>query len=128
MYNKNYKSDAGSSIVSSWRSKTTDFTEQYPDLINQFYTVYGARLIYVDKIADTPVTLYYSTDGGVTWTPVGTNTVGTGNGATKSTEFYFIETSNFWDFKIESGSTDKEFQWVALELDFMPRGAYKEIS
>jgi len=121
-------SDAGSSISSHWRSKTTDFTDQHPQCLNQFTTCYGAKLIYVDLSADTPVTLYYSIDGGATWTSGGTNTVGNGDGCTKDTLFYFIETGKYWDFKIEHSSTAKEFQWLALELDFMPRGEFKAIS
>jgi len=121
-------SDAGTSISSHWRSKTTDFSEQYPEYINQFYTVYGAKLVYVDKSADTAVTLYYSTDGGTTWTSGGMNTVGNGDGSTKDTNFYFIETGKYFDFKIEHGSTTNIFQWIALELDILPRGESRQIS
>jgi len=127
-YDSAYKSDNGTSISSFWRSKTTDFSDQYSNFLNQFWTVYGATLRYVDLSADTNVTLYYSTDGGATWVSGGMNTVGTGDGTTKETEFYFIETGKHFDFKIEHGSTGNLFQWIALDLDIKPRGPLKQIS
>jgi len=82
----------------------------------------------VDLSADTTVALYYSTDGGATWTSAGMNTIGSGDGTTKETEFYFIETGKHFDFKIEHGSTTNVFQFIALELDILPRGPLKQIS
>jgi len=82
----------------------------------------------VDLDASTSVSLYYSTDGGASWTSGGTNSLGDGDGTTKETEFYFIATGKFFDFKIEHASTANEFQWIALEIFFLPRGQIKQIS
>lgn len=127
-YSPSTYGDATQSITSYWRSKTTDFSEQYQNLIDNFYTVYGARLWYVDKAADTEVTVYYSTDGGASWTSGGTNTVGDADGTTKKTDFYFIATGEYFDFKIEHASSSNDFQWTALQILFLPAGPSKEIS
>ena len=128
LYDPAYKGDNSIAFSSSWRSKTTDFSEKYPDYIDMFKTVYGAELKYVDKDANTAITLYYSTDGGDTWTSGGTRTAGDGDGTTKRMKFYFIATGEFFDFKIEHASASNEFQWVELIVDFIPAGEIKEIS
>jgi hypothetical protein len=60
-----YKNDNTNTMASYWRSKRLDFSDQFPQYINQFKTLDRIQIEYVDEIADTPVTVYVSTDGGV---------------------------------------------------------------
>ncbi len=115
-----YYSDNGVSIQSSWRSKTTDFSEVNPAFANLWKTCYMATVTYVDKAASTPMYFFYSTDG-ITWSDLHQN-VGTGDGATKEAYFFFIKTGKMWDFKIEFPSANKYFQLVSAEISFIPEG------
>lgn len=123
--------DNARSIGAYWRSKRLDFTDQFPQYNNTWKTIDKVQLIYLDKITSTPVTIYISNDGGVTWTSR-TRTLGTGNGKTKTADFFFMDkeviTGKYFNFKIECSSATKTFEWLGLEVTFIPRGEYFEVS
>lgn len=125
-YSGDYLSDDGSVIVSRWRSKTLDFSDQIPRCLDSFKELTGIKLIYKDLTEDTPVTIYVSTDGGQTW-EWQTKTLGTGSGQVLSANYHFIKTGEYFIFAIEHASTNKEFMWLSMEADIVPLGTYFEI-
>ena len=126
-YSSDYYGDAGSVIRSFWKSKKLDFFDQYPQFLDAWKTLYRIKMIYVDKSADTSVTLYLSTDGGVT-TTTQTKTLGNGDGTTKETYFYMIKTGRYFNFWIEHVSATNAFQWLSLEAEFTPSGDFFPMS
>ena len=124
--NEAYGSDNGTAINAYWLSKETDFSDVDEDAISRFKTVYKARLFYVDKTAGTAVIVSVSNDGGTTWTSVGRN-IGTGDGTTKSVEFFFIKTGDTFQFKIEHNATEGKFQWLNFEVSYSIGGDYFQI-
>jgi len=125
-YHPDYLGDNSVAIPSIWQSKCTDFADQLPQYLDSYKTLYKVRLEYVDLSADVNVTIYISTDGGVNWTSQ-MKTLGTGDGKTKNADFYFIETGQFFDFKVEHSSSDKEFKWISLYAFIKKAGDYFEI-
>ena len=122
-YDKDYLSDDGVAIGSIWQSKQTDLSDQYPEMADTWKNLWKVRLIYVDKTTDTNVTVYVSTDGGVTW-GYQMKTLGDGDGTTKSADFYFMKTFEFLDVKVEHSSTANEFQWAGVYLYWTPAGEH----
>ena len=125
-----YPDDNDANIVSYWRSKTLDFTEQFPQYAHMWKTVDKVVLQYVDKSANIATTIYLSNDGGVSWT-TSTRLIGNGDGKPKTADFFFRNQENCTgqDFviKIESTSADKKFIWTGFIIEFYPRGYYFEI-
>jgi hypothetical protein len=111
-----YLSDNTASITSIWETVETDL-----GMPNKFKTVHRANLKYVDKSASMLVSVSVSIDGGQTWTPA-QKTVGTGDEKTSSKWFYYNMTGEYFKFKVELASADKEFQIIALDIDFLPCG------
>ena len=124
-YSPAYKSDNGDIITASWRTKTIDFADLSYDWAGEWKTVYKARVIYVDTDASMPITFSWSIDGGTTWNGL-TRTVGTGSGKTASKEFFFMETAQYFDFKVESGSASVGFQIIGLEIEAVLSGPHFE--
>jgi len=126
-----YKADNSKNIKCSYRTKRLDFTDQDSEGLNQWKTVDKVQLTYRDRDADTPITIYVSDDGGVTWVYT-SRTIGTGDGKTKTADFWFLDkeqiTSQFFTFKIECDSNDTTFEWNALSVYYTPRGEYFEVS
>jgi len=121
LFDKNYYSDNGNPITAYFTTKQTDFADQYPQYLKQYKTVDKVRLWYVDKTASTNVTIYISTDGGVTWASQ-MKSLGTGDGTNKYSDFYFIKSGSAFIFKVENASSTNEFQWASLEAYFYPSG------
>lgn len=125
-YSGDYLSDDGSVILSRWRSKTLDFSDQLPQCLDRMKEVTGVKLIYKDITSSTNVTVYVSSDGGATWEHE-TKLLGTGTGEILSATYHFIKTGEYFIFAIEHASTDKEFMWLRMEADVVPLGPYIEI-
>lgn len=123
---EDYGSDDGTAINAYWLSKETDFSEFNKDALDKYKTVYGARLSYVDKTAGQSVIVSVSNDGGATWLPDGKN-MGTGDGTTKSVDFFFVKTGNVFQFKIEHNATEGKFQWINLTGHYSIGGDYFEV-
>lgn len=126
-YGGAYYGDGTTPIVTRWRSKETDFADQYPQYLDHRKWIDRVRLIYVDKAADTPVTVKISTDGGANWT-TSSATVGTGSGAVKDYSFWFNVSGRYFQFEVESASATKAFKWISLEPQFLAAGEYWEVS
>uniref|UniRef100_A0A6M3XRM1 Uncharacterized protein n=1 Tax=viral metagenome TaxID=1070528 RepID=A0A6M3XRM1_9ZZZZ len=125
-YSPSYLSDDGVAIGSIWQSKQTDLSDQHPEVADTWKNLWKVRLIYIDKTADTNVTVYVSTDGGTTWSSQ-MKTLGAGDETTKSADFYFMKTFEFLDVKIEHSSAANEFQWAGLYLYWTPAGEHFEL-
>jgi hypothetical protein len=111
-----YLSDNTTSITSIWETVETNLG--MPD---KFKTVHRANLKYVDKTATTAVNVSISNDGGQTWAAA-QKSVGTGDERTHSKFFWYLMTGEYFKFKVELASADKEFQIIALDIDFIPCG------
>lgn len=123
--------DDNSNAVSAWwRSKRLDFGDQYPDHVGDFKTVDRVQLEYVDRYADTPVTISISDDGGEHWV-YKTRLLGTGDGRQKIADFYFHDkdriTSKDFTVQILSSSSTTTFTWTGFYIFFEPRGPFQEI-
>ena len=116
-----YKSDDGESIDSKWESKDLDFTDQNVGVLDMLKTIYKVRLWYVDKTSNASVQLSISTDGGATWKTKG-KSIGTGDGATKNTEFFFVKSGEFFRFRVENDTDSDDFQWTGLEVFYTGAG------
>ncbi len=113
-----YKSDNGTSIQSTWKSKVTDFSDISPEFTNKWKTIYYVKLTYIDKEASTPVWFYYSTDES-TWTSIN-KTLGSGDDTVKDTYFHFIKTGMYFQFRVEWPSANKTFQFLGIEAFWLP--------
>jgi hypothetical protein len=111
-----YLSDNGTSITSIWETVETNL-----GMPNKFKTVHRTNLKYVDESATTQVSVSISNDGGQTWTAAN-KTVGTGDGKTHSKFFWYVMTGEYFKFKVELASADKEFKVIGLDIDFLPCG------
>lgn len=127
LFSASYKGDGTTPIVTRWRSKETDFSDQYPQYLDDRKWIDRVRLVYVDKDASTPVTIKVSTDGGVNWT-TSSATVGTGSGAVKDCSFWFNVSGRYFQFEVESASASELFKWISLEPQFHAAGEYWEVS
>uniref|UniRef100_A0A6M3ITE9 Uncharacterized protein n=2 Tax=viral metagenome TaxID=1070528 RepID=A0A6M3ITE9_9ZZZZ len=125
-YSPSHLSDDGVAIGSIWQSKQTDLSDQHPEVADTWKNLWKVRLIYIDKTADTNVTVYVSTDGGTTWSSQ-MKTLGTGDETTKSADFYFMKTFEFLDVKIEHSSAANEFQWAGVYIYWTPAGEHFSI-
>ncbi len=107
------------------QTKDIDMSDQNPQYQNMFKTVDRVQLEYVDKSADTPVSVSLSTDGGATWLGTTSKTVGTGNGLSKVTDFWFLQiTGKMFRLKIESSSSAKDFVWSGAYIHYFVRGPF----
>jgi len=126
-----FESDAGEAIKAVWVSKALDFSDADSKLGDVFKTVDRVRLEYRDVSANTPVTIYISTDNGVSWVS-SSRTLGTGDGKVKTADFYFLDnegiTGLYFMFKIESESASTKFEWNSLKAFVKPRGEWFEVS
>jgi len=120
---ESYQGDAGTPISSTFETLNTDFADQDPEVKDENKEIFGARLHYKDLSATAMVSVSYSTDGGASWNP-DTKIVGTGDGTTKSQEFFFRATAHTFKFKIDHASANKDFQWSALEIFYLSAGEY----
>lgn len=114
-------SDDGVPITAYWTSKVTDFGDLYQDCINAWKTVYRVKVKYVDLYANTVITVYLWSDKDTTWTSQ-SMTVGTGDNSTKDIYFYFLKTGQFFQWKIESASSDKTFLLMDTSVYFTLNG------
>jgi hypothetical protein len=114
--------EPATSFVASWRSKPLDFGEAEPSLPSRYKTVDRVRLDYVDKYADTPVTVGLSTDDGETWVEE-TQSIGDGDGLSKSADFWFSGvTGRTIAVKVTHEDSDTSFEFTGLTLYFSIRG------
>jgi len=119
-YGTAYKGDAGSIITAIWKSKVTDFSDQYPHLADRYKCVYSVKLIYED-LENIDVTMHISSDGGATWEESLKN-IGTGDGKAKAKEFWFMEHGQYFQFKIVHASASTTFKWLGLEVELEETG------
>ena len=122
-YSPDYLSDDGVAISSVWQSKQTDLADQYPEMADMWKNLWKIRLIYVDKTASTNVTVYVSVDGGENWSSR-MQSLGTGDGTTKSADFFFMKPFEFLDVKVEHASDGNEFQWAGVYVYWTPAGEH----
>ena len=122
--------DNSNAISAWWRSKRLDFGDQYPDQVGNFKTLDRVQLEYVDKYADTPMTIAISDDGGEHWV-YRTRVLGNGDGRQKVADFYFHDkdriTSKDFTVKLLSADDDTTFTWTGFYIFFEPRGPFQEI-
>lgn len=117
------------STTAYWTSKDFDMSDQNPPYQNMTKTIDRIQLEYVDESADTPVAMSISTDGGATWAATTTRLLGTGDGRTKVSDFWFLPvTGKFFRVKLESTSTNKSFTWTGLFVHYYVRGDYFEVT
>ncbi len=119
-------SDVGVPITSSWQSKTIYSGDVGLQYAHNWLTVYKYEVVFVDHTADMVMIVSVSTDGGQTWVS-NQKTVGTGDHAVKSSLFHFVKTGQYFIFKIELPSDDKEFQIINMRAFFNPAGEVFEL-
>lgn len=116
-------------VTCYFQSKDFDFSDQNPPFQNMTKTVDRVQLEYVDESASTPVSISLSVDGGLTWAGTASRTIGTGDGKTKVSDFWFLPiTGKFFRVKVESTSSAKAFCWTAVYLHYYVRGPHFEIT
>ena len=115
-------SDSGESISAYWTSKAIDCAEMDPNYTGRWKALYKVRYLGRDITAETPVVIKVSNDGGATWTTKEKYVGNDGDGRTVSKDFHYIETGQFFTVKIEWASTDKDFQFLGLMMDFDDNG------
>jgi hypothetical protein len=123
-YSDSYESDAGTQIVSFWRSKRMDFADLYPQFVDDFKTVDTIHLSYVD-LGEVTVTVSISNDG-VSWISQ-TKTFGTGNKEIDEKHFHIICHGHYFYVQVEHSSTTAKFQWTELKVEFRPSGKHFDL-
>jgi hypothetical protein len=124
-------SEPETSMECYYRTKTLDFTDQFPELINVWTAIDRIDITYHDIDASTPLSVHLSNDAGATWTSKHT-TIGTGNGKVKIESFTFKDTEyacgKFFVIKIESTSSNKNFEIIEIRIHIIPLGEYFAVS
>lgn len=111
------------------QSKDFDMSDQNPPFQNLNKTVDRVQLEYVDKASSTPVAISLSVDGGQTWAGTTSRNIGTGNGLTRVTDFWFLPiTGKMFRVKVESTSSSKDFVWTGAYLHYYTRGPFFEVT
>jgi len=133
VFSCDYDSDNSKTFMCQWTSKDLDFTDQFEQYRNHYFTVDRILLEYIDVDADTPVTAHLSNDGGENWITE-TLTLGTGDGTQKIADFHFMRgsaaecTGKKFVIRLSSASANTRFIWTGVNIIFYPRGRYKEVS
>lgn len=128
-----YDADDSKMFMAQWTSKDLDFTDQFQQYRNHYFTVERVLLEYVDVDADTPVTVHLSNDGGENWITK-TLTLGNGDGKQKVADFWLMTgeateiTGKKFVLRLSSSSASTRFIWTGINIIFMPRGKYQEVS
>ena len=124
-------SDPETSMECYYRTKSLDYTDQFPELINQWTEIDHIDIVYRDINASTPLSVHLSNDDGVTWASKHT-TIGNGDKKTKIEPFYFKDTAvvfgKLFVVKIESTSSNKNFELLQIRIHIIPRGEYFKVS
>ena len=130
IYSNDSLADGAYAIPCWWRTKLIDLGDVNKDYVDLFKTIQRVILEYLDKEADTNVTISISTDGGITWSPV-TKELGTGDHAIKFADFYFHNFENITakgiEIKFENTSTDEDFQFNGMTASFILGGPWFEV-
>lgn len=133
VFNCDYDADNSKVFMAQWTSKDLDFTDQFQQLRNYYFTVERVLLEYVDVDANTPVTVHLSNDGGINWITK-TLTLGNGDGSQKVADFWMVRgeavecTGKKFVLRLSSSSATTRFIWTGINLIFYPRGKYQEVS
>jgi len=133
VFNCDYDADNDKMFMAQWTSKDLDFTDQFEQYRNHYFTVERVLLEYIDVDADTPVTVHLSNDGGETWITK-TLTLGDGDGTQKVADFWLMRgeaskcTGKKFVLRLSSSSATTRFIWTGINISFYPRGKYKEVS
>jgi len=117
-YDKDYKGDADSDIVTYYQTKALDFADQYPQYMDTWKTIGKVYLDYLD-LQECDVTVSISMDNGTTWIN-SFQTLGDGSLTVKTARFDFLITGRFFVIKLSHTSNDRLFQWVRLKVEFDP--------
>ena len=124
-------SEPETSMECYYRTKSLDFTDQFPELINLWTEIDRIDVAYRDIDSDTPLAVHLSNDDGVTWASKMT-TIGNGDGKTKIECFFFKDTEvvfgKFFVIKIESTSSNKNFELLQIRVHIIPRAEYFQVS
>ena len=124
-------SEPETSMECYYRTKSLDFTDQFPELINQWTEIDRIDIVYRDIDTSTPLSIHLSNDDGVTWVSKHT-TIGNGDKKTKIEPFYFKDTAvvfgKLFVLKIESTSSNKNFELLQIRIHIIPRAEYFKVS
>ena len=108
-----------------------DYADRYPEFKNYWKTLEQVQIKYEDIDADTPVTVYISDDGGVSWDSK-TLTLGTGDGKVKLADYFWADseksTARFHEVKVECSSASHSFELHGIMLYLYIHGEYFGIS
>jgi hypothetical protein len=116
-------------MTCSFQSKDFDMSDQTPAYQNVNKTIDRVQLEYVDKSAETPVSISLSVDGGRTWAGTTSRVIGTGTGLTAVADFWFLPiTGKMVRMKLESTSTTKNFVWTGGYIHYYARSEYFEVT
>ncbi len=126
-----YEGDGGNPIRCHFITKKLDFSDQFQELKDKWKSIDSVKIRYNDLSSSTPVTVYISIDGGVSWVSK-TRLLGTGDGEIKTAEFYFLDkesiTGQFFTFKIECVSSTHKFEIHGIKINGFVMGDYFETS
>lgn len=125
-YGSAYHGDNGTAISSRWESKEITFDDQAPQYIGKMKTVDRIWLRYMDRDTAT-FNVSLSTDKGATWTTV-SRSLGTGANTAKEANFDFRKTGRMFRIRVEEASSNKDFHWTDMDVEWYPAGDYFEIS
>jgi hypothetical protein len=120
-------SDNGTSITSSWTSKTIDFAEDNVDNTGKWKTIYKFEYLYKEDDTDVPTVFSISSNGGATWATQSKNLGTAGDGRIEHAHFFWNKTGQFFVVKIEWPSTDKAFQFLGFDIVYDDQGDQFEV-
>ena len=130
-FGPDYAGDRGLPITASWESKTIDFSDVDPSFTTLKKTIYGVTLFYEDLATSADFAVYISSDGGTTWSSV-SKLCGTTTGKVAEQTYTFLDsrkiTGQYFKFKIEHGSANKDLKWLGLRVEYEPQGKYFALS
>jgi len=105
-YSADYSSDDGDNMVCSWRTCQTDFSDQDPEALDRWKTVYEVKVTYLDLTANVSLQALIQTDTGST-TSIGSNTIGSASACVRSTSYYGIYTGDVFQIYLSNTSSSK---------------------
>lgn len=124
------KADDTTAIACQWVSKRIRPADQLQQLQDRWTGLYNIKLTYQDK-GSVSVTPSVSTDGGVNYTDLTAETVGSnssGDDVIKTNDFHTIITGQYFNIKLVYSATTKDIVWTELELEVEDSGEHFSLS
>jgi hypothetical protein len=113
-------SDDGTAITCQWVSKILDFSDQYPEDIDKFYTIYRVALLFGIVNVNPSITISVDNDLDGIYEYSDTQTLD--SAYERKRNFWVVATGDYFRIKVSHSATTRDIEWNGIEIEFDPRG------